>query len=336
MNQNSIESKESQQSWMQIISKYNFPDEAKSWWQIINSGVPYVALWILMYFSLQVSYFLTLLLSVFAAGFMIRIFIIFHDSGHGSFFKSKKMNTIVGIISGLLVFTPYHKWHYEHYVHHNTVGNLDKRGIGDVMTLTVKEYQALSFWKRLGYRLFRNPLFLLGLAPMLSFLFMHRIPRKDMNFKQHMYVHLTTLGVAAIALLLIWAMGLKAYLMIQIPVLFIAAGHGLWLFYVQHQYEHVVWVKNEQWDYQQIALQGSSFFKLPRILQWFTGNIGFHHIHHLSPKIPNYKLADCHYQNPDFQNVKPITFFSSLKSLSLSLWDEDKQKMVGFRDLRLA
>jgi acyl-lipid omega-6 desaturase (Delta-12 desaturase) len=331
MNQNSIASKDSQLSWMQIISLYNFPDVAKSWWQIINSVIPYVALWILMVFTLKVSYLLTLFISIFAAGFMIRIFIIFHDCGHGSFFKSKRMNTIVGIITGLMVFTPYHKWHHQHHIHHNTVGNLDKRGIGDVMTLTVKEYQALSAWKRFGYRFFRHPLFLFGLAPILSFVFMHRLTKKDMSFKEQMYVHLTTLGVIAIALLLIWAMGFKAYLMIQIPVLFIASGHGLWLFYVQHQYEHVAWVRNEDWDYQTIALQGSSFFKLPRILQWFTGNIGFHHIHHLSPKIPNYKLPKCHYQNPDFQKVKPITFFSSLKSLSLSLWDEEKQKMVGFR-----
>jgi omega-6 fatty acid desaturase (delta-12 desaturase) len=157
-----------------------------------------------------------------------------------------------------------------------------------------------------------------------------------MNYKEQIYVHLTTLGLVAIAFLLIWAMGLKAYLMIQIPVLFIAAGHGLWLFYVQHQYEHVAWVRNDHWDYQTIALQGSSFFKLPRVLQWFTGNIGFHHIHHLSPKIPNYKLAVCHNQNPDFQNVKPITFFSSLKSLTLSLWDEENQKMIGFREIRKA
>jgi acyl-lipid omega-6 desaturase (Delta-12 desaturase) len=335
MIKNSISKKDSQLSWMQIISQYNFPDIAKSWLQIINSVVPYAAMWVLMVFALKVSYFLTLFISIFAAGFMIRIFIIFHDCGHGSFFKSKKLNTIVGIITGLIVFTPYHKWHRDHYIHHNTVGNLDKRGIGDVMTLTVHEYKSLSVWKRFGYRFLRHPLFLFGLAPMLSFVIGHRFTKKYMSFKQQMYVHLTSLGIVIIALLLIWAIGLKSYLLIQIPVLFIAAGHGVWLFYVQHQYEHVAWVRNDKWDYKQIALQGSSFFKLPKILQWFTGNIGFHHIHHLSPKIPNYKLADCYNQNLDFQNVKPITFFSSLKSLRLSLWDEEKQKMVGFRDIRV-
>lgn len=336
MNQNSTASKDTELSWLQIISRYNFPDTAKSWWQLINSVVPYVFAWVLMVWSLTVSYWLTLLISIFAAGFLIRIFIIFHDCGHGSFFKSKKLNAIVGIITGLFVFTPYHKWHRDHYIHHNTVGNLDKRGIGDVSTLTVNEYINLSKWDRFTYRFFRHPLFLFGIAPMLLFVLGHRLTKKYMTFKEQLYVHLTTLGSIVIALLLIWVIGLKAYVLIQVPVLFVAAGHGIWLFYVQHQYEHVLWVRGDKWNYQKIALMGSSFFKLPRLLQWFTGNIGFHHIHHLSPKIPNYKLPECHYQNPSFQDVKPITFLSSLKTLGLRLWDEDKQMLVGFKDIRLA
>jgi acyl-lipid omega-6 desaturase (Delta-12 desaturase) len=335
MNQNITPNQETQLSWIQIVSQYNFPDAAKSWWQIINSVVPYVALWVLMAMSIQVSYLLTLFISIFAAGFMVRIFIIFHDCGHGSFFKSKRLNTIVGIITGLMVFTPYHRWHHDHHIHHNTVGNLDKRGVGDVDTLTVNEYLSLPKWRRFIYRFWRHPIFLFGIAPMLTFLIGQRLTKKHMSFKHQMFVHYTTLGVIAIALLLIWAMGFRAYLMIQIPVLFIAAGHGVWLFYVQHQYEHVVWEHNETWDYEQIALNGSSFFKLPRILQWFTGNIGFHHIHHLSPKIPNYKLEICHIENPRFQKVVPVTFFSSLRSLKLRLWDETNNRLIGFRELKL-
>jgi len=336
MKKNITLKEDTQLSWIQIISRYNFPDTARSWWQIINSVVPYIILWVLMVLSLKISYWLTLFISIFAAGFMIRIFIIFHDCGHGSFFKSKKLNTFVGIITGLMVFTPYHRWHHDHFIHHNTVGNLDKRGIGDVITLTVKEYLSLSKWKRFAYRFSRHPVYLFGIAPMLLFLFQQRLTKRQMSLREQMYVHLTSLGVIIIALLLIWAMGFRAYLLIQIPVLFIAAGHGVWLFYVQHQYENVSWVNNNEWDYENIALQGSSFFKLPRILQWFTGNIGFHHIHHLSPKIPNYKLAACHYQNPRFQKVKPITFFSSLRSLKLRLWDEGRHKLIGFRDIRIA
>jgi omega-6 fatty acid desaturase (delta-12 desaturase) len=335
MDQNSTHNQETQLSWIQIVSQYNFPDAARSWWQVINSVIPYVALWVLMAYTVHFSYLLTLLISIFAAGFMVRVFIIFHDCGHGSFFKSKRLNTFVGIITGLMVFTPFHRWHHDHHIHHNTVGNLDKRGVGDVDTLTVNEYLSLPKWRRFVYRFWRHPIFLFGIAPMLTFLIGQRLTKKHQTFRQQMYVHLTTLGVIAIALLLIWAMGFRAYLMIQIPVLFIAAGHGVWLFYVQHQYEHVVWETNDKWDYEQIALNGSSFFKLPKILQWFTGNIGFHHIHHLSPKIPNYKLETCHKENPRFQEVKPVTFFSSLKSLRLRLWDEANHRLIGFRELKM-
>jgi acyl-lipid omega-6 desaturase (Delta-12 desaturase) len=332
MTENSITGKDNQLSWMQIISRYNFPDPIKSWWQIINSVVPYIVIWYLMYLSLNISYWLTLFLSVIAAGFMTRIFIIFHDCGHGSFFKSKRYNTIVGIITGLMVFTPYHKWHHEHHIHHNTVGNLDSRGVGDVLTLTVDEYMSLSKWERFKYRFYRNPGFLFGLAPMLSFLIGNRLTKKYMNFVQRMYVHLTSLGVIAITVLLILAMGWKAYLLIQIPVLLIASTEGIWLFYIQHQYEDVSWVHSDKWDYHDQALLGSSFYKLPGILRWFTGNIGFHHIHHLSPRIPNYKLPKCHYQNPSLQNVIKITLFSGFKALKLRLWSEEAHKMVSFKE----
>jgi omega-6 fatty acid desaturase (delta-12 desaturase) len=320
-------------SWQKVVMKYNFPDHLVSWWQVINTVVPYVGIWILMVYTLEISYWLTLLLSVFAAGFLVRIFIIFHDCGHGSFFKSDRLNKLVGIPLGLLVFTPYHRWHRDHKEHHMTVGNLDKRGVGDVQTLTVKEYLLLSPWKKFSYRFYRHPLFLIAVAPLLLFLIQHRLPKAYMTFMQKMYVHLSTLAIAIIALLVIWAIGWKAFVMIQLPIIYIASVHGVWLFYVQHQYESVKWVRGDEWDYKTIAIEGSSFFKLPAVLRWFTGNIGFHHIHHLSPRIPNYKLNQCHKENPMFQDVEPITFFSSLKSLRLRLWDEEKQKLIGFDEL---
>lgn len=320
-------------SWVQVVMKYNFPDNLKSWWQIVNSVVPYILLWVLMYHSLNISYWLTLLLSIFAAGFLVRIFILFHDCGHGSFFKSEKLSRWVGVVLGLFVFTPYHRWHRDHKIHHTTVGNLDKRGIGDVETLTVDEYLALSKWGRFKYRFYRHPLFLIVIAPLLLFLIQHRIPKSYMNWKQHMYVHLTTLVIVILVLLVTWAIGWKAFLLIQLPVIYIASVHGVWLFYVQHQYEWVRWARGDAWDYKTIALEGSSYFKLPLVLRWFTGNIGFHHVHHLSPLIPNYKLKRCHEENPMFHSIKPITFFSSLRSLRLRLWDEKRQKLVGFSEI---
>ena len=250
------------------------------------------------------------------------------------FRSSKLLSRIVGIITGILTFTPYHKWTNDHKEHHATVGNLDKRGVGDVKTLTIEEFLKLSGWKRFVYRFYRHPLFLLGLAPFLVFVFANRLPKHHMSRKDHLYLHLTNLALVSAIILAMWLLGWKTYLLIQLPVLYIASVHGVWLFYVQHQYENVVWTRSEDWNYKEIALEGSSYFKLPKILQWFTGNIGFHHIHHLSPKIPNYKLPKCYKENVVFQEVKPVTFFSSLKSLKLRLWDEKKKKLVGFSALR--
>jgi omega-6 fatty acid desaturase (delta-12 desaturase) len=333
MNSNNVKNSGSQ-SWIEIVSKYNFSDPLKSWWQIANSVIPYLLLWAAMIWSLKISYFLTLFLSVFAAGFLVRIFIIFHDCGHGSFFKSKTLSRIVGFISGIMTFTPYHKWTREHMEHHATVGNLDKRGVGDVTTLTIEEFLKLSPWKRFVYRFYRHPLFLFGIAPFLVFVFTNRLPKKHMSLKEHFYLHLTNLTLVVAIVLAMWLIGWKAYLLIQLPVLYIASVHGVWLFYVQHQYENVVWARADEWNYKQIALEGSSYFKLPKVLQWFTGNIGFHHIHHLSPKIPNSKLPLCYKENTVFQDVKTVTFFSSLKSLKLRLWDEKRKKLVGFNALR--
>jgi omega-6 fatty acid desaturase (delta-12 desaturase) len=320
-------------SWMQIVQQYNQPVAWRSWWQVINSVVPYVGLWVLMVYSLSISYWLTLLLSVFAAGFLVRIFIIFHDCGHGSFFKSPLLSRIVGIPLGIMVFTPYHKWHHDHLIHHQTVGNLDKRGTGDVKTLTVEEYLQLPKAKRLLYRVYRHPIVLLLIGPFLLFTLFFRITRRERSAKEKLYTHLTTVAIIGIIIGLSFWIGLGAYLLIQIPVLYIAAVHGTWLFYVQHQYEDVKWERGKEWDYKTMAMEGSSFLKLPKVLQWFTGNIGFHHIHHLSPRIPNYRLEKCYNENASLHIEKPLTFFSALKSLKFRLWDERNKRLVGFSEI---
>ncbi len=325
--------KESKPEWIEIISRYNKSSRLRSWWQLINSLGSYIILWMVMILTINISYWLTLFLSVFAAGFMVRTFIIFHDCGHGSFFKSKRLNKIVGIITGLIVFTPYHKWHHDHHIHHQTVGNLDKRGTGDVKTLTVDEYKELSGWQRFLYRFYRNPIFLLGVAPILLFTIQHRFTKRGMSVKEKFYVHLSNLTIIAIIGLLMLAIGWKTFLLIQLPILYIATVHGVWLFYVQHQYRHVKWTTTEEWDYKTIALNGSSLFKLPALLNWFTGNIGYHHIHHLSPLIPNYNLKKCHNENPIFQDIKPLTFFTAFESLLLRLWDEKRQMLIRFNEI---
>jgi len=328
--------KSTRPEWMEIISRYNKPDPLKSWWQIINSVGSYLILWVIMVKSFEISYWLTLAISVIAAGFLVRIFIIFHDCGHGSFFRSRRMNTIVGIITGLFVFTPYHRWHRDHHIHHQTVGNLDKRGTGDVKTLTVEEYHNLSGWQRFGYRLYRNPFFLFGIAPILLFAVLYRFTKKYMSWREKLYILLTNLALAGMIALLIWAIGWKAYLLIQLPVLYIATVHGVWLFYVQHQFRHVLWTDSGNWDYMTVALKGSSLFKLPAVLNWFTGSIGYHHIHHLSPGIPNYNLKRCHLENSIFRQIKPITFMSAFESLLLRLWDEKRGMLITFRERRNA
>jgi omega-6 fatty acid desaturase (delta-12 desaturase) len=328
------EQKKNKQDWIEVISRYNSPDNWKSIWQVINSLGPYVLLWAAMYYSLGISYLLTLGLAVIAVGFLVRIFIIFHDCGHGSFFRSKKANRIVGTIMGSLVFTPYDHWHREHAIHHKTVGNLDKRGSGDVWTLTVEEYEKLSRGKKLYYRLYRHPIILFVFAPFILFVIWFRFPRKKMGKAGQRSVYVTNLIVLLFCLPLILLMGWKAFLMIQLPVIYMATVAGVWLFYVQHQFEDVVWTRQDSWEYKNMALEGSSFMKFPRILQWFSGNIGYHHIHHLSPMIPNYNLERCHRENQMFSGIKPITFIPSLRTMSLRLWNEKAGRLISFRQFR--
>ena len=320
--------------WKEIVARYQKSSVRRAVWQIVNTLVPYAALWYLMYLSLAVSYWLVVPLAVLAGAFVVRVFIISHDCGHGSFFKSRTANDILGFITGVLTFTPYHHWRWEHSIHHSSSGDLDRRGTGDVWTLTVQEYLEASRWKKFSYRLARNPIVLFVLAPLFLFLIMQRFPKLKAPLRERLSVYWTNLALLAIAGGLSWAFGFKAYLIIQLTVLMVAGTAGVWLFYVQHQFEGVYWERSGEWDYATAALKGSSFYKLPKVLQWFSGNIGFHHIHHLSPRIPNYHLEKCHEAEPLFQTVKPITLLGSLKSFTFRLWDEQKRRLVGYGQLK--
>ena len=265
----------------------------------------------------------------------MRVFIIHHDCGHGSFFKSRMANDVLGFITGVLTFTPYYQWRGEHALHHSTAGDLDRRGTGDVWTLTVQEYLESSRWNRFLYRLARNPVVLFVIAPLFLFIVKHRFTSPKATRRERHSVYWTNLAVLALASGLSLIFGLKAYLVIQLTAMLVAGSAGVWLFYVQHQFEGVYWERRGEWDYTAAALQGSSFYKLPKVLQWFSGNIGFHHIHHLSSRIPNYNLEKCHDANPLFQSVKAVTLFPSLKSFTFRLWDEPRKKLVGYGHLRL-
>jgi acyl-lipid omega-6 desaturase (Delta-12 desaturase) len=319
--------------WQEVVAKYQEPSLKRSYWEIANSILPYFGLLYLMFLSLDISYWLTLALAIPTAGFLMRIFIVFHDCGHGSFFKSNRLNAFWGFITGVITYTPYYYWRRDHAVHHATVSDLDRRGIGDVKTITVKEYLALSTWGKLQYRFYRNPWIMFVFGPAIVFLVIHRFARKDAGKRERYSVYWTNLALLAFYLVLIPTIGLQTYLLIHLPVLVLSFSIGVWLFYVQHQFEGTYWEHHKDWDFVTAALKGSSFYKLPKVLQWFSGNIGFHHIHHLSPRIPNYLLEKCHNENPMFQDIEPITLRSSLKSINFRLWDDERLVLVGFNNL---
>lgn len=330
-----VKARTTRPAWQQAISGYAQPDRRKAIWQLVNTFVPYIALWVLMIYTIRagLSYWLTLPLILLAAALQIRIFIFFHDCGHGSFFASPRANTALGYVTGILTFTPYHDWRRAHAKHHATAGDLDRRGWGDVWTMTVEEYLAAPRAKRLAYRLFRNPLLMFGLGPTLIFLITQRFPHKGAKKREITSVIVTDLALLALVVVASLTIGLRTYLLIQLPILLIAGVCGLWLFYVQHQYEGVYWARHEVWDPIKSALQGSSYYKLPKVLQWFSGNIGLHHIHHLRPRIPNYHLQRCYDAIPAMQEVQPLGFLESLKSLRMNLYDETQKKLVSFRSL---
>jgi acyl-lipid omega-6 desaturase (Delta-12 desaturase) len=305
--------------------------------QLLTSVVPYLALWVLMVLSLKLSYFLTLALAVPAAGFLVRIFIIFHDCGHNSFFRSPGTNRVVGFWLGILVFTPGEQWWHSHSIHHASAGNLDKRGIGDVETLTVEEYQALTPIRKLGYRLFRHPLVMFGLGPIWMFLISHRLPLPRFGKKETMSVIHSDIALGLLVITLCLTIGWQAYLMIQLPVIWLAGLAGIWLFYIQHQYREVYWSRSDRWEYLRSSILGASCYQLPRLLKWFSGNIGYHHLHHLSPRIPSYHLDRCFHANEILQHFqKNISFGASLRCIGLALIDEKRARLIRFNELQVS
>lgn len=320
--------------WRSSLARFQQPSARRAAWQVANSIVPYGLLWWAIHWSLGVSWWLTVPLAVLAAGFLVRIFIIFHDCGHGSFLRSSRANAYIGRIAGLLTLTPYLQWRWEHATHHGTSGDLDRRGLGDIWTLTVEEYQKASRWKRLAYRLARNPIILFFVAPTYIFVVHQRIPTAAAPRRERRSVHWMNLAILAMVVAMSLALGVKEYLLIQLAITGIAGAAGLWMFYVQHQFEDTYWARRPRWNAVEAALRGSSYYKLPKVLQWFSGNIGFHHVHHLNPGIPNYNLQRCHEAEPLFKQVRPMTLPSSLRTLSMRLWDEQAQRLVGYRALR--
>jgi omega-6 fatty acid desaturase (delta-12 desaturase) len=322
------------QGWKSIVAKYQSPDVAISIWQLVNSFGGLFLCLVLMYFSLNVGYWLTLLLAIPAAGFLVRVFIIQHDCGHGSFFKSRKAADAVGTVCGVFTLVAYKYWRKQHAIHHAHHAELEERGIGDVWTMTVDEYLAAPWWKRVGYRVFRNPLFLFGIAPAISFIILERFPlaaKPEWRNGEKASVWWNNLTIALVITVMSLWVGFGTVMAIYLPVILIASSVGTWLFYVQHQYERTYWEHTPEWDFTLAAMHGSSFYRLPKLLQWFTGNIGFHHIHHLSPRIPNYKLEQAHKENALLQRVEQLTLWSSLKTVQLALWDEQQQRLVTFR-----
>jgi omega-6 fatty acid desaturase (delta-12 desaturase) len=316
------------------LAAYQRPDTLRAAWQLTNSVGGYLLAWVIMAFTVDLSWWLTVPLAVLAAGLLVRVFIIMHDCAHGSFLGSRRLNDAVGFTCGALAWTPYFRWRWEHARHHATSGNLENRGIGDIWTMTVAEYRQASPLRRLGYRLVRNPFFLFGVGPFWLMLMKERLPRDLPNARARRSVWWTNLFIAGMVALGVMVFGWFDYLVLQFIIIGVAGAAGIWLFYIQHQFEDAYWVADEDWDFTDAALRGSSFYQLPRVLQWFSGNIGFHHIHHLSPRIPNYRLAHCHASTGSFRDFPVMTFRGSLRTLSLRLWDESAERMVGYDQAR--
>ena len=317
-----------------VIERFRRPSHRRAIWQLVNTLIPYLLLWFLMAQAMSISYWLVLPLAVIAAGLRVRIFIFMHDCGHGSFMRSKRANSIVGWITGLLTLTPYSHWTWEHAIHHRTSGDLNRRGKGDIWTMTVDEYLASSRWRRFAYRLLRNPAVLFAIAPTILFVVLERFPSREAGQRERVSVWLTDLALLLMAVVMSEIVGFKTWVLIELTLMLIAGGAGVWLFYVQHQFPDAYWSRHEDWDYTAAALRGSSFYKLPAVLRWFSGNIGFHHIHHLSPQIPNYHLQRCHDASPQLRLVPTLTLWASFRSATLQLWDEQRQRLIGFRRLK--
>lgn len=318
--------------WYPQLAAYREADNRRAFWQLSNTLLPYFVLWYLMAATLQrgYPYFVTLLLAIPAAALLVRIFILFHDCVHGSFFRRKGGNTFCGYLCGVLVFTSLENWRFSHLRHHATYANLDTRGFGDIWTLTLSEYRTATTFKRLLYRLYRNPAVLFGLGAFFTFFLAYRLPTRKVRRLERMSVLFTNLLILGVALLLARLIGWRHYLLIQLPVLWLAGVAGIWLFYVQHQFAGSYWARKGDWDPLRAAMQGSSFYRLPALLRWCSGSIGYHHVHHLGPRIPNYRLKDCCESVPALREKPPLTVRQSLGCLHLKVWDEARRELVPF------
>jgi len=320
--------------WRQALAPYAEPHLARSLLDLATSVVPYLALSVLMYLALGVSYLLVLAIAIPASGFLVRTFILFHDCSHGSFLASKRANMWLGTALGLLVYSPFLRWRHDHAIHHATSGDLDRRGGGDVHTLTVTEYFALPWRGRLAYRLFRNPLVMFGIGPIVALLVGPRLVSRSARPRMRRSVIGTNIALVVMVGMLCWLIGWRDYLLVQAPTVLLAGSAGIWLFYVQHQFEDAYWESTDGWSYADAALRGSSYLKLPRVLQFFSGNIGLHHVHHLSARIPNYNLQRAHDENPIFHQVPTLSLWDGVRAVRLKLWDGDRGRLVTFAQAR--
>jgi omega-6 fatty acid desaturase (delta-12 desaturase) len=320
--------------WLETLAPYVRPRLGRGLLDIASSVVPYLALTVLMYLVLDFSYLLAFVLALPASGFLLRTYIVFHDCAHGSFLPSKRANAWLGAALGLLVYTPFASWRHSHAVHHATAGDLDRRGTGDLLTLTVAEYQTSPLPRRLGYRLFRSPLVMFGIGPIYALLLQPRLVSRSARPRLRRSVIATNIALAALVGVLCWLVGWREYLLVQMPSALLSGAVGVWLFYVQHQFEDTYWQSAGHWTYADAALRGSSHLELPKVLQFFTGNIGLHHVHHLSARIPNYNLQRAHDENPIFHDVPTLSLWDGLRAVRLKLWDENRGRLVTFAQAR--
>jgi acyl-lipid omega-6 desaturase (Delta-12 desaturase) len=316
------------------LSRYARPNLGRTLLSLATSIVPFAILWVLMYFALQVSYLLVLVLAVPTAGFVLRTYILFHDCAHGSLLRGRRANARLGAVLGLIVFTPFARWRHDHALHHATAGDLDRRGSGDIHTLTVSEYNARSWRARLQYRLFRNPVVMFGLGSIYGMLLAPRWVHRSARRQIKRSVWGTNLALAIMIGGLCWLVGWRALVLIEAPLVLLAGAAGIWLFYVQHQFDSTYWQHSDEWSYTDAALRGSSHLRLPKVLQFFTGNIGLHHVHHLSTKIPNYNLQRAHNEGSVFRNVPAVSLWVALRAMRLKLWDEDGARLVSWKEHR--
>jgi len=323
--------------WLNVLAQYREADHIRSALELIVTGVPFIILWVAAWWALSISYWLTLAISIPAAGFLLRLFMIQHDCGHGAFFRRRVLNDWVGRVLGVLTMTPYYVWRHDHAIHHATSGNLDKRGVGDIDTFTVREYWAKPAWRRIAYRFYRHPFVMFVIGPAYLFLLQNRLPRGILTGGKDYWISSmgTNIAIIAVAGLMISLLGLVPFLLVHIPIVLIASSVGVWLFYVQHQFEDTFWAEDNKWKLLDAALYGSSHYELPAPLRWLTANIGVHHVHHLASRIPYYRLQQVLADHPELAEVRRLTLWQSFACVRLQLWDEDTQKLISFSDARV-